>query len=149
MKIQIISIGKLSGEIATLAARYQKMTSWQIKDVTLAHSKKGSESQVKLDESKSIIAKINKNANVIALDLSGKQCVSQDFSSIFAKQMMVGKDVDFIIGGAFGLDDSVLAKTNAKLSLSKMTFPHQIAKLLLLEQIYRAETILNNHPYHK
>jgi len=149
LKIQIISIGKLSGEIATLAARYQKMTSWQIKDVTLAHSKKGSESQVKLDESKSIIAKINKNAHVIALDLSGKQCVSQDFSSIFAKQMMVGKDVDFIIGGAFGLDDSVLAKTNAKLSLSKMTFPHQIAKLLLLEQIYRAETILNNHPYHK
>ena len=149
MKIQIISVGKLSGDIAALAARYQKMLSWQINDITLAHSKKNSESLVKLDEAKSIKARINKNAHLVVLDLSGKQYSSPNFSDIFAQNMMNGKDIDFIIGGAYGLDKSILELANTKLCLSAMTFPHQIAKLLLLEQIYRAETILGNHPYHK
>ena len=63
--------------------------------------------------------------------------------------MMEGKSIDFIIGGAFGLDGSILNLSNAKLCLSKMTLPHQMAKLMLLEQIYRAQTILDGHPYHK
>ena len=75
---------------------------------------------------------------------------SKAFSNIFAAQMMSGGNIDFVIGGAFGLDTSILAAlADKKLCLSKMTFPHQIAKLLLFEQIYRAQTILDNHPYHK
>ncbi|CAN0602806.1 unnamed protein product, partial [Ectocarpus sp. 12 AP-2014] len=85
----------------------------------------------------------------IALDLSGKQHSSEDFSLIFSQQMMAGNDIDFIIGGAFGLDQSILNLANTKLCLSKMTMPHQMAKLILLEQIYRAQTILDGHPYHK
>jgi 23S rRNA (pseudouridine1915-N3)-methyltransferase len=63
--------------------------------------------------------------------------------------MMEGRDVDFIIGGAFGLDQSILNLANAKLCLSKMTLPHQMAKLMLVEQIYRARSIIDGHPYHK
>jgi 23S rRNA (pseudouridine1915-N3)-methyltransferase len=62
---------------------------------------------------------------------------------------MSGQSIDFVIGGAFGLDKSVLELSNIKLCLSRMTFTHQMAKLLLLEQIYRAQTILEHHPYHK
>lgn len=62
---------------------------------------------------------------------------------------MEGRSIDFIIGGAFGLDKSILNLSNAKLCLSKMTLPHQMAKLMLLEQIYRVQTILDGHPYHK
>ena len=149
MKIQIISVGKLSSELAVLVARYQKMTNWQIKDTELAHSKKNSENQVKQDEALSIKAKLGKNSYIIVLDLSGKQLDSPAFSEVFAKCMMLGQDINFIIGGAFGLDKSILDLAHSKLCLSKMTFPHQIAKLLLLEQIYRAQTILENHPYHK
>ena len=85
----------------------------------------------------------------MVLDLLGKQMSSEVFSDIFKSQMMYGRNIDFIIGGAFGLDESILLLADIKLCLSKMTFPHQIAKLLLFEQIYRAQTILDNHPYHK
>ena len=63
--------------------------------------------------------------------------------------MMIGQDVDIIIGGAYGLDDSIIKSANITLSLSKMTLPHQLAKIILLEQIYRAQSILERHPYHK
>jgi 23S rRNA (pseudouridine1915-N3)-methyltransferase len=63
--------------------------------------------------------------------------------------MMLGKSIDFIIGGAFGLDESIVKTAHTKLCLSEMTFPHQLVKVMLLEQIYRAQTILDNHPYHK
>lgn len=149
MQIQIISVGKLSGELEALADRYQKMTSWKIKNIQLPHSKKSSENQIKQDEAQLIQNKISKGAYVIALDLSGKQLTSEAFSELFSRQMMSGGNIDFIIGGAFGIDKSILELSDLKLSLSKMTFPHQIAKLLLLEQIYRAQTILENHPYHK
>ena len=149
MKIQIISVGKLSGELATIAERYQKMASWQIKDTELAHSKKSSENQIKQEEAQLITSKISKGAYVITLDLSGKQLTSEAFSEVFSKAMMSGGNIDFIIGGAFGIDQSILELSDASLCLSKMTFPHQIVKVLLLEQIYRAGTILANHPYHK
>ena len=149
MKIHIISVGKLSGELDSLASRYRKMTNWQIKDTELAHSKKTLEKQIREDESKLIRSKISKDSNVVSLDLSGKQVTSDEFSQLFSKQLMSGRGIDFIIGGAFGLDKSILELSDVKLCLSKMTFTHQIAKLLLFEQIYRAQTILKHHPYHK
>lgn len=149
MKIQIISIGKISGAQFELLKHYEKMIGWKMQNTELTYSKKLSESQIKQHEARLIQDKISKNSYVIALDLSGKQISSESFSQIFANQMMHGRNIDFIIGGAFGLGASILDLSDAKLSLSKMTFPHQIAKLLLFEQIYRACTILDNHPYHK
>ena len=149
MKIQIISVGKLSSEIAKISDQYQKMTNWQIKNSKIVYSKKLAPTQIKQYEAKLIEDKLTKGAYIIALDLSGKQYSSKEFSVIFSKQMMEGRDIDFIIGGAFGLDQSILNLSSAKLCLSKMTLPHQMAKLMLLEQIYRAQTILDGHPYHK
>ena len=149
MKIQIISVGKLSGELALIADKYKKMISWQIKDTALQHSKKSSPAEIKEDEARQIKEKITNGSCIIVLDLAGKQISSESFSTIFAKQMMLGKSIDFIIGGAFGLDEIILKTANIKLCLSEMTFPHQLVKVMLLEQIYRAQTILDNHPYHK
>ncbi|MDP5110198.1 MAG: 23S rRNA (pseudouridine(1915)-N(3))-methyltransferase RlmH [Rickettsiaceae bacterium] len=149
MKIQIISVGKLSGELAFIADKYKKMISWQIKDTELPHSKKSSSTEIKEDEARQIKGKITDGSYIIVLDLSGKQISSEGFSALFAKQMMLGKSIDFIIGGAFGLDESIVKTAHTKLCLSEMTFPHQLVKVMLLEQIYRAQTILDNHPYHK
>lgn len=149
MKIQIISVGKLSSEIAKISDQYQKMTNWQIKNSEIVYSKKLAPTQIKQYEAKLIEDKLTKGAYIVALDLSGRQYSSEEFSVIFSRQMMEGKDIDFIIGGAFGLNQSILNLSNAKLCLSKMTLPHQMAKLMLLEQIYRAQTILDGHPYHK
>ena len=149
MKIQIISVGKLSGELALIADKYKKMISWQIKDTELQHSKKSSPDGIKEDEARQIKDKITNGSCIIVLDLAGKQISSEGFSAIFAKQMMLGKSIDFIIGGAFGLDESVVKTAHITLCLSEMTFPHQLVKAMLLEQIYRAQTILDNHPYHK
>ena len=149
MKIQIISVGKLSGELSKIADKYKKMISWQIKNTELQHSKKSSATEIKEDEARQIRAKITDGSYVVVLDLVGKQISSEGFSAIFAKQMMLGKSIDFIIGGAFGLDEIILKPANIKLCLSEMTFPHQLVKVMLLEQIYRAQTILDNHPYHK
>ena len=149
MKIQIISVGKIAGEQAAIVKHYQKMIGWQVQNTELAYSKKLSEKQIKQHEAKLIQDKIVKGSYVVVLDLLGKQMSSEVFSDIFKSQMMYGRNIDFIIGGAFGLDESILLLADIKLCLSKMTFPHQIAKLLLFEQIYRAQTILDNHPYHK
>jgi 23S rRNA (pseudouridine1915-N3)-methyltransferase len=149
MKIQIISIGKLSTEITKLSDEYQKMTNWQIKNSEITYSKKLAPAQIKQFEAKLIQNKLSKGAHVVALDLSGKQQTSESFSAVFSRQMMEGKDIDFIIGGAFGLDQSILNLSNDKLCLSKMTLPHQMAKLMLVEQIYRAQSIIAGHPYHK
>jgi 23S rRNA (pseudouridine1915-N3)-methyltransferase len=149
MKIQIISIGKLSGDINNIASRYQKMITWNINHHELANSKKTTPVEIKQDEARLIKAKLKPGSYLIALDPNGLQMSSEKFSLILSKQMMQSANIDFIIGGAFGLDDSILKSSGLKLSLSEMTFPHQLAKMLLLEQIYRAQTILNNHPYHK
>lgn len=149
MNIQIISIGKLSDEITSLVKRFEKMITWQIKSHELVHSKKQNIIDIKQDEAKLITAKIRDSSYVIVLDLKAKQMSSENFSKIFSKQMMAGKNIDFIIGGAFGLSCDIINKADLLLSLSEMTFPHQFAKLLLLEQIYRAQSLISGHPYHK
>jgi 23S rRNA (pseudouridine1915-N3)-methyltransferase len=149
MKIQIISIGKIASDQLSVMQHYQKMIGWKVQNTELTYSKKLSENQIKQYEAQLIKDKLTKGSYVIALDVLGKQVTSEDFSEIFARQMMDGRDIDFIIGGAFGLDSSILDLADTKLSLSKMTFPHQIAKILLFEQIYRAQTIIEKHPYHK
>lgn len=149
MKINIIFIGKLSTDYSKLAKHYSKMIKWKLKETALTYSKKLPETQIKSYEAKLIAEHITPSSYKIILDVLGQQVKSEDFSLIFKNQMMLGRDVDIIIGGAFGLDDSVIKNADIVLSLSKMTLPHQLAQLILLEQIYRSQTILENHPYHK
>lgn len=111
-----------------------------------------SESEIKKvisKEGERIIQKIPKSSAVIPLCIEGKQYSSPDFSKLIEKISMENSHLCFIIGGSFGLSDEVKALSKTKLSFGKMTLPHQLARLVLLEQIYRGFSILNNSKYHK
>ena len=87
---------------------------------------------------------------VIALDLEGKEYDSVSFSKHLGECMLAGKShIAFVIGGSLGLHESVLKRANERLSFSKFTFPHQLMRVILLEQLYRANRIMNHEPYHK
>jgi 23S rRNA (pseudouridine1915-N3)-methyltransferase len=149
MKIVIISVGKLSTDIAALCDRYKKMISDRVEYIELPHSKKSNTKEILTEETESIRKKIRARSLVILLDRLGKQYSSEDFAQVIKKAADNSQDIDFIIGGSHGVEDSINDIVNYTLCISMMTFPHQIAKLLLLEQIYRAQTIIQNHPYHK
>lgn len=100
-------------------------------------------------EGERIIAKIPKGAVVIPLCIEGKEYSSPEFSALIENMAMQSSHLCFIIGGSFGLSDSVKALGKCKLSFGKMTLPHQLARMVLLEQIYRAFSISNNSKYHK
>ncbi|MEM7465458.1 MAG: 23S rRNA (pseudouridine(1915)-N(3))-methyltransferase RlmH [Pseudomonadota bacterium] len=100
-------------------------------------------------EAERLLTATPRNAFKIALDEKGKQLTTKDFSSLLSDWQFAARDVIVYVGGADGLDQSLLAKVDQTLSLSKMTLPHQIARLMFTEQLYRATTILNNHPYHR
>ncbi|MGN1227344.1 MAG: 23S rRNA (pseudouridine(1915)-N(3))-methyltransferase RlmH [Christensenellales bacterium] len=86
---------------------------------------------------------------VICLCIEGSQYSSENFSKLITNTYNTNDEITFVIGGSYGLSDEVKSKANIKLSFSKFTFPHQLMRLILLEQIYRASTIENNTPYHK
>ncbi|MCH5298783.1 MAG: 23S rRNA (pseudouridine(1915)-N(3))-methyltransferase RlmH [Ruminococcus sp.] len=101
-------------------------------------------------EGKRILSKLSNNSYVIAMCIEGKQLSSPELADRLADVALSGKsNVDFIIGGSWGLSDEVKARANFKLSISKMTFPHQMARVILTEQIYRAFEIQSNGKYHK
>ncbi|MCP5369617.1 MAG: 23S rRNA (pseudouridine(1915)-N(3))-methyltransferase RlmH [Rickettsiaceae bacterium] len=150
MKIVIISVGKLSSDIASLCSKYQKMISSRLEYIELPHSKKSNIKEIIVEETEFIRKKIKKNSLVILLDRLGQQYSSEEFANIIKESLENNQDIDFIIGGSHGVDNSIIGTmVDYKLCISMMTFPHQIVKLLLLEQIYRAQTIIQNHPYHK
>lgn len=108
----------------------------------------------KLEEAKLILNKINKIASkdyIIALDLSGRSFTTEElaeyFSNLSSKQSVF--NITMLIGGPDGLDSSCLNKADVKISLSKLTFPHPLVRVILAEQLYRVFAFLNNHPYHK
>ena len=102
----------------------------------------------KQKEAAGLIKRIPKDTTVIALDECGKEVTSQEFAQELDKLDQETRPICFIIGGTAGLDESVLDKADRKLSLSKMTFPHEMARVVLLEQIYRGMTIINEKIYH-
>ena len=105
---------------------------------------------IKDKESKNIINHLKKESYIIALDLNGKQYTSEDFSKkINNISLNYNSSITFIIGGSLGLSTEILNKSNESISFSKMTFPHQLFRVFLLEQIFRAFKISNNESYHK
>ncbi len=100
----------------------------------------------KIQEGKLLLKSIKPEHYVIALEEKGKEYTSQDFAEFLSR---INQPIYYIIGGAYGLSDEVRKRANHILSLSKLTFPHILARVILVEQIYRAEMILAKHPYHK
>jgi len=149
--ITIISVGKikekyLSDGIAEYMKRLSKYTKIDI--VELEDEAFDKEKTLKTEAEK-IIKKLNQKSYVITLDINGKELDSLALSDLIDKTSMNYSDITFIIGGSYGLHDSVKKLSNYSLSFSKMTFPHQLFRLMLLEQIYRSYKILNNETYHK
>lgn len=101
------------------------------------------------DESRNLLAAVPKSAMLVVLDVAGRSLSTEKFSSLLENWMQSAQDVAIIIGGPDGVSDELLAQASMKLSLSELTFPHPLVKVILLEQIYRAWSIINNHPYHR
>ena len=100
-------------------------------------------------EGKIILEKIKEKDYVITLEITGKEMNSLEFSEYLNKTFIINSNITFIIGGSDGLDNKVKERANYKISFSKLTFPHQLFRVILLEQIYRSFKIINNETYHK
>ena len=155
MNISLILIGKtdenyIETGLSEYLKRLKKYVNFEIFIIPRnKNSKNLSENEQKKYESKKIMEKISKSDYLVLLDEKGKSRSSTEFADFLNNRMSSGiKNLVFLIGGPYGVDNSVYERANYKLSLSKMTFSHQIIRLFFLEQIYRAFTILNNEPYH-
>lgn len=155
MNIKLLAIGKTDNkELSRLIDNYNKRLKHYIKfdlDIIpdLKNVKNLTEKQQKQKEGVLIKGKLNPTDVLILLDENGKQLDSVAFSKYLQKHMNSGiKQLVFVIGGPYGFSEDVYAKANGKISLSKMTFSHQMVRLFIIEQLYRGFTILKNEPYH-
>ncbi len=155
MKIKLIAIGKTDNkELQQLILMYQNRLKHYIKFELeiipgIKKVKNLSEKQQKIKEGELILKRIAPADEVILLDEKGKELRSIEFSNYLQKKMNSGiKQLVFVIGGPYGFSDDVYKKSKGKVSLSKMTFSHQMVRLFIVEQIYRAFTIIKNEPYH-
>lgn len=155
MQIKLIAIGKTDhSAINSLIEEYNKRLNFYIKfefEVIpdLKNTKSLSEVLQKEKEGELILKKIIPADDLILLDERGKSYSSMDFSQFIQKKMNAGlKQLIFVIGGPYGFSDAVYARANGKLSISKMTFSHQMIRPFFIEQLYRGFTILRNEPYH-
>ena len=101
------------------------------------------------DESRKILTAIPKGSTLVVLDVLGQSVTTMKLSSLLESWLQHGQDISIVIGGPDGVSDELLSASSLKISLSALTFPHTLARVILLEQIYRAWSILNNHPYHR
>ena len=155
MTIRLIAIGKTDNkQLTALIDTYIKRLSFYIKFSLeiipdIKNSKNLSEVQQKQKEGELILNKLNPTDIIILLDENGKEFDSIGFSTYLQKHMNSGiRQLVFIIGGPYGFSEDLYKKANGKISLSKMTFSHQMIRLFFIEQIYRGFTILKNEPYH-
>lgn len=154
MKISFLLIGKTTdNRIASLIEEYQKRLKHYVPfsiEVLpeLKNAKSLSEAQQKSAEGEMIVRAVPATAEMILLDEHGKEFRSMEFSEYLQKKMSAGRDIVFVVGGPFGFSETVYARANGKISLSKMTFSHQMVRLFFVEQLYRAMTILRHEPYH-
>ena len=105
--------------------------------------------QYKKDEATRIMSLIKPRETLVCLEVSGKAVSTEDLADQLNHWMTLGSDLALVIGGADGISDELLAQASSKISLSKLTLPHQVVRVVLIEQIYRAMSLINNHPYHR
>ncbi|MBV7505055.1 23S rRNA (pseudouridine(1915)-N(3))-methyltransferase RlmH [Bacillus sp. sid0103] len=159
MNISIITVGKLKEKYLKqgIEEYLKRLTAYAKVDVIEVADEKAPEElselemvQVKQKEGERILAKISQDTYVIALAIQGKLGSSENLAESLDKLATYGKSkIAFVIGGSLGLSEEVIKRSNEQLSFSRMTFPHQLMRLILVEQIYRAFRINRNEPYHK
>ena len=159
MKITVLTVGKIKEKFYTAAideyskrlSRYCKLNIIQVVDEkTIENSTEKEMDIIKAKEGERILKNIPDDAFVITLEINGKMLDSEELADKINKLGIMGEShIVFVIGGSLGLHKDVSKRANFKLSFSKMTFPHQLMRVILLEQIYRSYRIINNEPYHK
>ena len=154
MKCKIISISHRPSDWEKQAIQfYLKQLPDHLKishvDVKPSSSKSMSKTSVLKSEGEEILKYIDDDAYLILWDRKGKKITSLSFAELIQKQADYGKNINFIIGGAFGSSEEIIQKSQLTLSASDLTFPHKLFKIFLMEQIFRASAINSNHPYHK
>ena len=159
MKITVITVGKIKEKYFTAAiaeyakrlSKYCTLNMIEVSDEKAPETLSDKEmTQIKDKEGQRILSKIKEAQFVVTLEIKGKQLTSEGLSEMMAGLGLEGNsDVVFVIGGSLGLSDIVLKRSNFSLSFSKMNFPHQMMKVVLLEQIYRGFRIMKGEPYHK
>lgn len=154
MKITLIVVGKTTdNRLTSLIEEYQNRLKHYVPfslEVLpeLRNAKSLSEEQQKTAEGEMILKTVSAAEEMILLDEHGKEFRSVEFSEYLQKKMSAGRDIVFVVGGPYGFSEAVYQRANGKISLSKMTFSHQMVRLFFVEQIYRAMTILRHEPYH-
>lgn len=155
MTIKLLTIGKtddkeLQSLITTYVKRLEHYNRFELEIIPdLKKTKNLNIEQQKVMEGKLILDKVTPSDFLVLLDENGKQYSSEGFSEYIQKRLNSGmKQLIFVVGGPFGFSEEVYQRANGKVSLSKMTFSHQMVRLFFVEQIYRAFTILRNEPYH-
>ena len=159
MEIRILTVGKIKekylndgiAEYAKRLSRYCKLNFIQVpEEKTTGKASDALNRQIKETEGNRLLSHIREQDYVIALAIDGKMLDSVELSDLIARLGVQGKSsIVFVIGGSLGLSDAVLKRADYKLSFSRMTFPHQLMQMILLEQIYRGYRIMNHEPYHK
>ncbi len=158
MTIKIYAIGKIKDfykdgvdEYLKRISGYSKIQVIEVKDESISEKPSDLEIKKAIDnEGKRVLALLKNNEFLIGLDLNKKEFTSEEFVSFLLDKIVNnGSSVSFVIGGSYGLSDELKNRVNASICLSKLTFPHQLARLILVEQIYRAFKIINNETYHK
>lgn len=155
MKINLICVGKkmpawVNQGYEEYAKRLNKDCQLNLIEVDAAkRSKTASPKKYKSEEAKKIRSVLPKGSYLVSLDVQGKQPSTEKLAEKIDQWMHLGRDVSILIGGPDGIDDELLSESNEKISLSHLTFPHPLVRIVLSEQIYRAWSLLNNHPYHR
>lgn len=152
MKINIIAIGKFRKNCPNqeLFLDYSKRLKWPLNLIQIDSKIVGSTDEIKQKEGELILKNLPENSKVILLDEKGENLTSREFAAKIAKfQNNSQSNLSFIIGGANGISDQIKKIANLSIAFGKMTFPHMMVRSMLIEQIYRANLIINNHPYHK
>ena len=159
MKITVITVGKIKekyledaiAEYSKRLSRYCKLEIIQVADEkTPDRASEVVETQIKEKEGERILSHIKDTAYVVALAIEGKMISSEELAELIDGLGVRGEShIVFVIGGSLGLSKKVLERADYKLSFSRMTFPHQLMRVILLEQIYRSYRIVNGEPYHK
>lgn len=156
MKINVVVVGDLKEKYLTEACKeyLKRISRFHTINVITIDEEKLPKTLSEADISKALVkegTKIEKHLRgvIVVLDVQGEQVDSVKFASLIDNSAMASDTITFVIGGSYGLCESIKAKATYRLSFSKMTFPHQLFRVMLLEQIYRASTISNNILYHK
>ena len=159
MKITVLTVGKIKekylrdaiAEYTKRLSRYCKLEISEVADEkTPDNASENAEEMIRQKEAERLLKYIREDAYLITLEIGGKQLTSEEFSEKIEKLGIQGTShIIFVIGGSIGIGKAVLEKSDYALSFSKMTFPHQLMRVILLEQIYRGYRIMSGEPYHK